>query len=323
VQCPTPRDTIHKDGTAELYRFRRPQGAAAAGRPLLLVPSLINRWYVLDLRPGASLAGALAADGHDVYCLDWGVAQDEDRYLTWDEVIAKVHRAMGVVRRSSGCERIAMLGYCMGGTLAAIAAALRPSHVAGLINLAGPIDFSKAGFLGELTDPRWFDVEAIAGAGNLQPHQMQSAFVLLRPTAPLAKLVTWLDRCHDPAFREQFQALESWANDNVPFPAAAYVTYIRDLYQNNALVRGQHAVAGQRVDLRRITAPVLTIVADRDTICPAPSATALNDCCGATDRQVYTARGGHVGAVVGTRASTTLYPSISQWLRSIPCNSTN
>ena len=57
---------------------------------MLLVPSLINRWYVLDLRPGARLAGALVDAGHDVFCLDWGVPEDEDRYLEWDDVVARL-----------------------------------------------------------------------------------------------------------------------------------------------------------------------------------------------------------------------------------------
>jgi polyhydroxyalkanoate synthase len=324
VQALTPRDTIHRDGTAQLYRFRRPQGVAPqAGRPILLVPSLINRWYVMDLREGKSLVQALTQAGLDVFCLDWGVAQDEDRYLTWDDVIARLQRAMRVVRRTTGADKIGMLGYCMGATLVAIAAALEPERTAAVINLLGPIDFSKAGVLGEMTDPRWFDPEPIAEAGNIAPMQMQSAFVMLRPTGTLAKWITFMERAHDPEFRDQFAAVEHWANDNVPFPAAAYVTYIREMYQGNTLVQGSHRVGGKLVDLRRIECPVLTIVAERDTICPPPSALALNECCGSSDRQVLQVPGGHVGAVVGSKASTALYPSISQWLRSKLCDSTN
>ena len=82
---PTPRDTLFREGTARLYRFRAASGAPRAGAaaPLLLVPSLINRWYVLDLREGASMAGALVGAGIDTFCLDWGVPEDEDRYLDW------------------------------------------------------------------------------------------------------------------------------------------------------------------------------------------------------------------------------------------------
>jgi len=166
--APTPRDTLHRDGTAALYRFRRPQrhaAAAEAALPLLIVPSMINRWYVVDLRRGSSMVEALVGAGIDTFCLDWGVPEDEDRYLSWDDVLARLSRAARVVRRLTGAPRIGVLGYCMGGTLAGIHAALEPERVAALVNLAGPFDFSKAGFLGEMVDARYFDAAAIGAAG--------------------------------------------------------------------------------------------------------------------------------------------------------------
>ena len=144
------------------------------------------------------------------------------------------------------------------------------------MNLAGPIDFSRGGLLAELVAPQHFDVDAIATAGNVAPMQMQSGFLALRPTGQISKWFGLADRGSDPAFREAFGALETWASDNVPFPAAAYVTYIKELYQENRLVTANHAVRGKRVDLGAITCPVLTIVADKDTICPPDAALALN-----------------------------------------------
>lgn len=337
--APTPKDTLLRDGTAQLYRFRsadpapvapiaggsasggdRPVAAAGGGLPVLLVPSLINRWYVLDLRAGASLATALCAGGLDTFCLDWGMPEDEDRYLTWDDVLARLARAVRAVKRVTGAPKVGVLGYCMGGTLSGIHAALAPDDVAALVNLAGPFDFSQAGFLGEMTDPRWFDVDTIAAAGNIGAQQMQSGFTALRPTQGLAKWVSYLDRAADPKSRESFAALEAWASDNIPFPAAAYTTYIRDLYQQNRLVAGTHHVAGRRVDLANITCPVLTVVAERDAICPPAAARALNEKSGAKDAQVLSVPGGHVGAVVGGKAATVLYPAITSWLRSRLCN---
>src|SRR5262249_39784559 len=157
-------------------------------------------------------------------------------------------------------------------------------------------DFSKAGFLGEMVDARYFDAEAVAAAGNVSPAQMQAGFTALRPTTQLAKWVGLLDRGLDPAARAAFEALESWASDNVPFPGAAYATYIGELYQQNLLVQGKHHVCGHRVDLSDIRCPVLTVVADRDTICPPAAATALNERSGSADREVLTVAGGHVGA---------------------------
>src|SRR4051794_12140751 len=121
---PTPKDTLLRDGTASLYRFRRPEhgaGAApSASVPLLLVPSMINRWYVLDLRRGASLCEHLTRSGIDTFCLDWGIPEDEDRYLTWADVIDRLARMARAVRRITGAPRIGVLGYCMGATLSSV-----------------------------------------------------------------------------------------------------------------------------------------------------------------------------------------------------------
>lgn len=313
---PTPKDTLHRDGTASLYRFRRPGHATGeAGMPLLLVPSMINRWYVLDLRRGASLAESLTGAGIDTFCLDWGIPEDEDRYLTWADVIDRLARTARVVRRITGAPRVGILGYCMGATLSSVYTALEPENVAALVNLAGPVDFSKAGFLGEMVNPRHFDAEAVAAAGNMSPRAMQAGFTALRPTTQIAKLVSLLDRGMDPAFRASFDALDAWSSDNIPFPGAAYATYIGELYQQNLLAKGQHYVRGKRADLKNIRCPVLTITADRDAICPPAAATALNDLSGSTDRELLSVPGGHVGAVVGSKASKVLYPALAAWLR--------
>jgi len=316
---PTPKDTLFRDGTAQIYRFRSGE-AGRSSTPLLLVPSLINRWYVLDLRPGASLASSLVEHGIDTFCLDWGVPEDEDRYLTWEDVQQRLARAVRFVRRTTGASKVGLLGYCMGATLAGIHAALHDEGVAAFVNLAGPFDFSAGGLLSTMVDPRWFDVDTIAAAGNVAPMQMQSGFVALRPTQNLAKLVAQIDRAHDPKARAAFDALEEWASDNVAFPAAAYRTYIRELYQRNELARGEHHVGGRRVDLKNIRCPLLTIAADRDTICPAKAARALDDLSGSSDKESIVVPGGHVGAVVGSRAQTVLYPAIGRWLRSKLCN---
>jgi polyhydroxyalkanoate synthase len=316
--APTPKDTVFRDGKASLYRFRREGGARKNGThvPVLLVPSMINRWYVLDLRHGASLAAALSTDESpwDTYLFDWGIPEDEDRYVAWDDVVGRLDRVVKWLKRRTGAPRVAIIGYCMGATVSGIYTALRPENVAAFVNLAGPFDFSEAGRLGTMVDARWFDPEAITAPGNLGAFQMQSGFLALAPTGSISKWVGLVDKIHDPKARESFGALETWASDNIPFPAAAYVTYIKELYQENRLVKGDHWVRGERVDLARITCPLLTIVAQKDQICPPKAATALADHARSTVKDVLSVPGGHVGAVVGSRAARELYPQMAAWL---------
>jgi len=309
---PTPRDVIAREGTASLYRF---VGAGPRrGKPILLVPSLINQWYVLDLRRGASLVAALVEAGLDVWCLDWGAPEDEDRYRTWDETLARLDRMVRRTLRVAGATQLGLLGYCMGGTLATIYSALHPARIAALIDLAGPIDFTKGGMLRTMVDRRWFDADAIADAGNVSPEQMQSGFTALRPTLEVGKHVAMPELVLDAAAYDGYRALDAWASDNIPFPAAAYRTYIGELYQDNRLVAGTHRALGRAVKLDAIRCPTAVVVADRDTICPPAAATALLDHVATSDKTTLRVPGGHVGAVVGSRASRELYPALARWL---------
>lgn len=326
--APTGKDTIFTEGHGSLYRFHRPDGSArdASGSsassnhaPVLLVPSLINRWYVMDLREGASFAAALTGTKASpapwtTYLWDWGVAEDEDRYVSWDDVLATLERAVARVLRDSGARKVVLAGYCMGATLASIHAALHPSQVAAFVNLLGPIDFAHAGRLGTMVDRRWFDPFAMTAAGNLSAAQMQAGFLALAPTTPVSKWVSLFDRIWDPEARKAWVALETWSNDNVAFPAGAYATYIRELYQENRLVHGAHWARGRRVDLARVTCPLLTVVAQRDAICPARAALGLADVARSEVKDVISVPGGHVGAMVGRRAATELYPKVVDWL---------
>jgi len=307
----TPRDEHQLEGGARLYRFR---GARTHATPILLVPSLINRWYVLDLRPGASLVEALVGAGFDVWLLDWGVPEAEDRYLDWDAVLRRLGRAVRRVQRETAQPRLAILGYCMGGTLTSIFAAQHPELLAALVTLAAPIDFARGGMLRCMVDTRWFDADVIADAGNVAPGQMQAGFSALRPTLDAAKLMSMPELATDARARDSFLALEAWSGDNIPFPAEAYRRYIRELYQDNQLVAGTHRANGRAVSLAAIRCPTLVITASRDTICPPAAATALIEHIGSTDTAVVEVPGGHVGAVVGSRAAREMYPALIRWL---------
>jgi polyhydroxyalkanoate synthase len=307
----TPRDELPLEGGARLLHFR---GDAKIKRPILLVPSLINRWYVLDLRPGASLVEALVGAGFDVWLLDWGIPEAEDRYLDWDGVLKRLGRAARRVQRETAQPAIGLLGYCMGGTLSAIHAAQHPSTIAAFVTLCAPIDFSLGGALRRMVDPSWFDADAIADAGNVAPSQMQAGFTALRPTLDAAKLMSSPDLAADGKARAAFLALEAWASDNIPFPGEAYRRYIREMYQGNELVLGAHRANGAPAHLGAIRCPTLTITASRDQICPPAAATALLRHVGSTDTAVLEVPGGHVGAVVGSKAATRMYPGVIEWL---------
>jgi polyhydroxyalkanoate synthase len=311
----TPCEVVHRENKWRLLRYHaRPEGLALS-TPVVLVPSLINRHYVLDLMPGRSFVEYLVAQGHDVYTLDWGTPGDEDRYLSFDEITDRyLGRAFRVAARASASGRVHVLGYCLGGTLAAIHAAVHPERIASLTLLAAPVDFHDGGLLSQWTRTSTFDVRALVrGMGNVPWQLMQSAFQLLKPTLPVTKAVGLIERAWDDEFLDGFLAIERWGNDNVGFPGAAYQRYVECLYRDNALVRGTMTLRGRPARLQSITCPVLAVTFLDDHIVPSASAVAVTDLVSSADTTHLELRGGHVGAVVSRKAATTLWPQLSEF----------
>jgi polyhydroxyalkanoate synthase subunit PhaC len=311
----TPARVVHRENKWRLLRYEPRAGGPAYRTPLLLVPSLINRHYVLDLMPGKSFAEYLVGAGHDVFVIDWGTPGDEDRHLTFDDIVDGYQgRAVRVAARCAGVSQVHVLGYCLGGTLAIIYAAARPEHVASLCVLAAPVRFGDDGLLSAWTRTRSLDLEALVGAlGNVPWQLMQSAFHLLRPTLNLSKAVHLLDRAWDDEYLDGFFALETWGNDNVSLPGAAYRTLVGSLYRDDALAAGTMRLSGRPVALANITCPTLAVTFEHDNIVPWASAAALLDAVGATDKERIHLPGGHVGAVVSRAASRTLWPKLQAW----------
>lgn len=309
----TPHQVVWTENKWRLLRFTpaRPRYAT----PVLMVPSLINRWYVLDLGPGRSLIEWLVAQGHEVFCIDWGTPGDEDRYLTWDDIAGRyVGRAVRIAARYGRTGKTHVLGYCLGGTLAVSYVAAFPEYVASLLALAAPIDFEHAGIMSTWTRTPTFDVGAILEAfGNVPWPLMQASFNLLRPTLRAAKTVALLDRAWDDEFLEGFLATEHWGHDNVSFPGACYARYIEELYRRNKLVHGGFTVLGRAAELPAIRCPVLALSFADDNIVPLPSAAPLVDRVASTDKQLVVQPGGHVGAVVSRKAADRLWPVMSEF----------
>jgi polyhydroxyalkanoate synthase len=309
-----PCDVVHHENKWRLLRYRSAVPRAFA-TPIVLVPSLINRHYVLDLMPGKSFTEYLVGQGHDVFTIDWGTPGDEDRYVTFDEICdGIIGRAVRLATREAPRGKAHLFGYCLGGTLATIHAAARPEHVASLVAVAAPIRFEDDGLLSTWTRSPSFDVGALVDAlGNVPWQLMQSAFHLLRPTLGASKLVALLDRAWDDEYLDGVLALETWGADNVSLPGAAYRRYIEELYQGDALVKGTFRLSGRPALLESIACPTLAVTFEHDNIVPWQSAAVLLDRASSRDKERVHLPGGHVGAMVSRGASKGLWPQLSAW----------
>ncbi len=327
--APTPYDVVYAHNKLRLLRFWRPEGAGPLssrgpigqvpprhGTPLLIVPSLINRYYILDLLPERSLVAYLVSQGHDVLLLDWGRPSGEDRFTTLDDHIDRLlHRCVQRAADLGQTGQVSLIGQCMGGTLAVIYAAVRPERVRNLVTLTAPVDFSAGGLLTRWTDPAYSDVDKLVDTlGNVPWPLMQASFHMLVPTLVWRKLLYLYDRIADDDFMEHFMALETWANDNVSFPGECFRRYVRDLYQANRLINGGLPIAGRTARLAAITCPVLNVAALGDHVVPLEAARALNERIGSKDQELWELPGGHLGAVVSRSATHKLWPRLDAWL---------
>lgn len=316
----TPRQVVWRKNKARLYRYER-QTPATQRTPVFLVLPLINRAYILDLRPGQSFVEHLLQQGHEVYLLDWGVPGDEDRGLDLTALITRyLARAVRVASRQSGGP-LTLLGYCIGGVLATCFAALDAGGerlVKNLVLFTTPIDFSDAGLFGGWTATGVFPIDQLCDTYPVVPSVFPEAGSrMLSPLATtLGVLVRLRERLDKPgADVTGWQAMYRWVNEGVGFPGAAYRQWIKEFYQGNRLYRGALRLGDQPVRLADIRVPLLNVVASADPIAPRSTTKVILGAVSSADTQELLVPGGHVGVVVGKSATTTLWPQVDQWLR--------
>jgi polyhydroxyalkanoate synthase len=313
----TPKEIIWRKNKARLYRYVR-STPATHRTPIFLVLPLINRAYILDLRPGASFVEYLLAEGHEVFLIDWGTPGDEDRALDVTSLVTRyLPRAAKAIQRTTGAEQMTVLGYCIGGALATCFTALHPDVVRNLVLLTAPLDFADSGRFGRMTARGVFPIDLLTDTYPTVPGQMPDVgSKLLNPMANYVGTYRNLwQRLGDPSFDVRaWQAMYRWVNDSVPFAGAAFRQWIVEFYQENRLSRDMLEMDGRPVRLADIHCPVLNIAASRDLIAPRPTTSVVTKRVGSTDASEILVEGGHVGIVVGRSASQNLWPKVGVWL---------
>ncbi len=298
---------------ARLLRYE-PLGNKRAGS-VVVVASLINKYYVLDLLPDISVIRGYQGRGFSVFVLDWKAPGAKGGDLGFaDYVDGAIKQA---VTHAVGAEGGAphLLGYCMGGTMAAMFAARYPDAIRTLTLLAAPIDFHATGVLSDWTKRERFDADLIIDVlGNMPPWLMQSGFKLMNPVDMVLKpLRTLLDGADADRIRH-VTALEAWLDDNMAFAGGLYREYIGRLYQDNALVNGTLKIGDTLVDLGNITAPLLNVIALRDHIAAPASSNVLQNLVASADREMLSYETGHIGLTASRRTLEKFWPRIYSWV---------
>jgi len=318
----TPHDVVASEGPVRLLRFRLPEGEAAPSRrfatPLLMVFALVNRPYVLDILPHKSVVRQYIRAGFDVYMIDWGVPQPGDGCKTLhDYVEGHLDRMVRRVLGLTGQPQLNLLGYCMGGTMSAMYTSRHVELVRNLTMLAAPVDWAGGdGLLKCWTDASVFDVDAVADAFDLiPPGYLGTSFNLLKPVDNnFRKWQGFLEKMTDEKFLQEFAAMESWVNDNIPISSSVYRDFVKYGLQRNLLSKGEFPLGAAKVDLRGITCPVLNLVAESDHLVPREQSDPLDRLVGTSDVSTRSLKAGHIGLAVSGRAHTEFWPAAADWL---------
>ena len=286
-------------------------------KPVLFVPSLINRAYVLDLAEGNSMLRWLAGQGVRPLLLDWGWPEEtERRFSMTDYVAGRLERAMIAALQVAGRPPV-LAGYCMGGTLAVAAAQRRPDLISGLALLAAPWDFhapeADRAVQAAKTLPLLEPVLRVSQA--LPVDVLQSLFAMLDPWGVAEKYRGFAGLPQDSDRARLFVALEDWLNDGVPLAAEVARTCLGEWYGENAPALGKWLIAGLPVDPAAIRLPTFVAVPGRDRIVPPESARPLAWLI--PDAVLHEPAAGHIGMAAGARAEQALWRPLLDWLHGV------
>lgn len=295
-----------EEGRARLLDYGVPNGQDAPA--VVFVPSLINPPHILDLAEDNSLLRWLAEQGLHPYLVDWGVPTPEESGL---DIAGHVETLLLPLLDAIG-EPFHLAGYCLGGTMAAGAAALR--EPLSLTMIAAPWRFS--GFPDEARQglrELWTSAEPVAAElGALPMEVLQTAFWRLDPARTVGKFEMFgrLDPQSDRA--RAFVTLEDWANDGPPLTLAAGRELVEDFFEDDVTGEGRWRIAGVAIDPSALSCPVLDIISTSDRIVPEATA--------ARAGTVMTLAQGHVGMVVGGKGRDALWKPLAEWLSQVQHN---
>lgn len=308
---------IWQRGNARLLDYGQGMDASSMRHMVLFVPSLINRYYILDLEKDRSFLRYLSSEGVYPLVLDWGAPGEYEEKFGCDTYITHIlHEAIRFLCATSG-NKIALAGYCMGGVLTLAAAQLWKNHVSGLALLATPWNFHCDAFKPFILDKQCHSIlnKMITSQKTLPAHIVQSLFYWTDPWVFEHKFRRFSELAPGSRAEHDFITLERWVNDGVPMTAGVAQDCLIGWAQNNTLHLGQWSVANKKIQPKNINIPTLIAIPESDHVVPYDCALPLVQAM--KNAEIIRPSSGHVGMIIGSRAKKELWKPLTDWLKSI------
>ena len=312
----TPSEVVYTENKLELLHYES-MTEEQNEVPIVIVYALINKPFILDLQPDRSVIRRLLEAGHDVYLIDWNEPSRLDQHLTLDDYVNRyMENCVDVIRERSGQDAINVLGYCMGGTMAAMYAAQHPEKVKTLGLMAAGLCFDRSGGVLEIWgDDEYYDPEDVTETyGNMPAEFLDIGFALMDPVANfVAKYVRLYDNLEDEDFVENFARMERWLDEGIDVAGETYAQFLKDIYQENKLYKNELELEGKPVDVGKIDMPILQIIGEYDHLVPAGASKPFNEIVGSDDVTTIEYPTGHIGLSVSGSSHEEVWPRVAEW----------
>lgn len=328
----TPGAVVQRTPLCEVIQYA-PAGEQVIAEPVVIVPAWINRYYILDLEPGTSLVRHLTHRGFQVFMISWKNPTPEERDISFDAyrrngVLPALEAALAI----TGARRAHGVGYCLGGTLLAIAAAAMArdgdDRLASLSLLAAQVDFSEAGELKLFVNDSQLALleDMMWRRGVLAGSQMRGTFHLMRSNALIWSRVVRQYLMGEPA---EVTAMSAWAADSTRMPYRMHSDYLRSLYLNNDLAEGRFRAGDRPVAIQDIRVPVFALGTEWDNVAPWRSVYRLNALADTDVTFALASRGHNQGVVappgirgrhyrIATRRESDTHRDADGWIAAVP-----
>lgn len=300
---------IKQIGSASLIDYGALYGASPNAKPVLVIPSLINKSYIFDLCSGFSLFEHMTKHQLRPFLIDWG-QQVESGQSHFESLLNTILFPFAeTIQDYTSQKQVSLAGYCMGGLFALAAACHRRNDFDRIALMATPWDFHA----GKSTRQQAFLLDLIHHELDLRNHVsafcLQLLFHFLDPTAGIRKFSTFADIKEEAPAYDRFVALEQWVNDIVPLPRSLSEEVFGKCYRDNIFALSK-SILGKQIDP---TISTLMILAEKDRIVPTPSAAALKSLL--PQAQSLTVPLGHVGLLVSQQAKNLVWQPLVDWLK--------
>ncbi len=311
-----PKTSVYAEDKMVLYKYDR-ETEPTYKTPVLIVYALVNTYKMLDIQPDRSYIRNLLAAGLDIYLIDWGYPTKVDKYLSIDDYVnGYINNCVDFIRKKNRVEKINILSICQGGTFSVIYSSLYPNKIKNLVTHVTPIDFkTNDGLLLRWSRDMDFDKITEGFDGLIPGEFLNEGFDMLKPMMRLMKQQTLTNSLDDKDKLLNFLRMEKWISESPDQAGECFKQFMKDLYQENKLIKGELEVGGKKVNLKNLTCSLLNIYATEDHLVPPAATIPLNDYVGSTDKELYSFKGGHIGVFVGSKSQKELAPAVTEWLK--------